>query len=157
AQTLREGTRAAGGVGSRRTRSVLVVAEVALAVLLLVGAGRLLRSFARLLAVDPGFQTACVLSFRVELPRDRYPAPQRVLFFDRLLDRLRGLPGVVAVGAVSEVPMSGNEDIDGFVVEGRPVPKPEEMAVADSRQATPGYFETLGIPLYRGRLFTAGD
>ncbi|HZF10684.1 MAG TPA: ABC transporter permease [Thermoanaerobaculia bacterium] len=158
AQTLREGTRAgAGGVGSRRIRSVLVVAEVALAVLLLVGAGLLLRSFSRLLAVDPGFRTARILSFRIELPPDRYSAPQRALFFDRLLDRLKGLPGLVAAGAVSEVPMSGTEDIDGFIVEGRPAPKPGEMTVADSRQATPGYFETMGIPLRRGRFFHAGD
>jgi predicted permease len=133
-----------------------VVAEVALAVVLLVGAGLLLRSFGHLLSVDPGFKTAHTLSFEIALPEDRYARPQRAIFFDRLRERLRGLPGVTAVGAVSGLPMGG-EDINSVTLEGRPAPTADKPYLADARQATVGYFETMGIPLRRGRLFAATD
>jgi putative ABC transport system permease protein len=155
--SLREGSRGSAGAGrSRRTQRGLVVAEVALAVVLLVGAGLLLRSFGQLLSVNPGFKAAHVLSFEVDLPEDRYTKPQRAAFFDRLLDRLKALPGVTAVGAVSGLPMGG-EDINSLTLEGRPRPTADKPYLADSRQATLGYFETMGIPLRRGRLFAATD
>jgi len=155
--SLREGSRGSAGAGrSRRTQRGLVVAEVALAVLLLVGAGLLLRSFSHLLAVHPGFEAAHALSFEIDLPEDRYTKPQRAAFFARLLDRLSGLPGVTATGAVSGLPMGG-EDINGLTLEGRPAPTPDKPYLADDRQATPGYFNAMGIPLRRGRLFAATD
>lgn len=155
--SLREGSRGSAGAGrSRRTQRGLVVAEVALAVLLLVGAGLLLRSFSHLLAVHPGFEAAHALSFEIDLPDDRYAKPQRAAFFARLLDRLSGLPGVTAAGAVSGLPMGG-EDINGLTLEGRPAPTPDKPYLADDRQATPGYFNAMGIPLRRGRLFAATD
>jgi putative ABC transport system permease protein len=134
----------------------LVVAEVALAVLLLVGAGLLLRSFAQLVAVYPGFTAAHALSLEIDLPEDRYTKPQRAAFFARLLDRLSGLPGVTATGAVSGLPMQG-EDINSLTLEGRPAPTPDKPYLADDRQATPGYFAAMGIPLRQGRLFAATD
>ncbi len=157
ASSLREGSRGSAGSGrSRRTQRGLVVAEVALAVLLLVGAGLLLRSFAQLLAVYPGFNAAHALSLEIDLPDDRYTKPQRAAFFARLLDRVAGLPGVTATGAVSGLPMQG-EDINGLTLEGRPAPTPDKPYLADSRQATPGYIEAMGIPLRQGRLFVATD
>jgi predicted permease len=135
-----------------------VVAEVALAVVLLIGAGLLLRSFARLLEVDPGFRTARAFSFDVDLPPARYPKPARRLFLDRVLDRLQALPGVTAVGAASMLPLSGNGNFDSLLIEGRPLPKPQEMPpLANDIQTTPGYFEAMGIPLQSGRTFTVAD
>jgi putative ABC transport system permease protein len=158
AESLREGTRGgAAAAGSRRTRGALVVAEVALAVLLLIGAGLLLRSFVRVLRVDPGFRAARVLSFEIDLPESRAMAPQRGVFFDRVAERLRALPGVTGAAAVSDLPLSGNENIDGYEIEGRPMAKPTDAVVADFRGILPRYFETMGIPLRRGRLLSAGD
>ncbi len=158
AQSLREGTRAAGGtVRSHRTRSSLVVAEVALAVLLLIGAGLLLRSFVHLLGVDPGFRTARVLSFEVNLPADT-PPPQIVSFFNRAVDRLQALPGVAAAGAISELPLSGVEAVSGILPEGQPVPTdPADVKQADWHKITAGYLQAMQIPLLRGRLLTPGD
>jgi len=160
AALLRSGSRAASGpVASRRTRNGLVVAEVALAAVLLIGAGLLLRSLVSLLAVDPGFRPAGVLSFEVDRPEDPVrEAPRLALLFQRLADRLRALPGAVAVGGVSELPLDGVEVKAGVYIEGRPVPeKPEEVLFADSREIVPGYFAAMGIPLRSGRLLDAGD
>jgi putative ABC transport system permease protein len=157
-ETLREGTRGgAASSGSRRTRGALVVAEVALAVLLLIGAGLLLRSFVRVLSVDPGFRPAHALAFEIDLPQSGITPPQRLLLFDRIAERLRSLPGVSGAAAVSELPLSGNEEIDGFAIEGRPMLKATDMVVADFRAVLPGYFETMGVALRRGRLLNAGD
>ncbi len=158
AEALREGTRAgAGGVGSRRTRGALVMAEVALAVVLLIGAGLLLRSFERILDVDPGFRTAQVLSFQLDQARDQRPGPQLERFFERMNARLQSLPGVVAAGAVSNLPLGGDDDINGYNLEGRPMANPNDFVVADDREILPGYFETMGIPLKRGRYLGASD
>jgi putative ABC transport system permease protein len=158
ASTLRDGTRA-GSVTSRgrRTLRALVVAETAMAVLLAVGAGLLLRSFARLTAVDPGFRPRGVLTAQVTLAGSRYPTARVAAFYVAALERVRALPGVEAAGAVSSLPMSGNESIGGFLVKGMPRPEPGRSPNADRRSATPGYFEALGIPLLRGRLFRDGD
>jgi putative ABC transport system permease protein len=160
AQLLRGGGRAGTGtLGSRRTRNGLVVAEVALAMMLLIGAGLLLRSLVRLLSVDPGFRAAGVLSFEIDRPEDpARQAPRLALLFERLADRLRALPGAAAVGGISQLPLAGVEAKAGVYIEGRPVPeKPEDVLFADSQEIVPGYFETMGIPLLRGRLLDAGD
>jgi predicted permease len=157
---LRGGGRTGTGtVGSRRTRNGLVVAEVALAVVLLVGAGLLLRSLISLLSVDPGFRAAGVLSFEIDRPEDpARQAPRLALLFERMADRLRALPGAAAVGGIAELPLSGAAVKAGVYIEGRPVPeKPEEVLFADSREIVPGTFEAMGIPLRRGRLLDAGD
>ncbi len=157
ASTLRDGTRAGSMTfRGRRTLRGLVVAETAMAVLLAVGAGLLLRSFTRLTAVNPGFRPRGVLTAEVTLPDSSRP-PQIAAFYATALERLRAVPGVEAAGAVSNLPMSGAESLSSFVVEGRPRPEPGQSSSADQRVATPGYFETLGVPLYSGRLFRDGD
>jgi putative ABC transport system permease protein len=156
AAVLRGGSREGAGRTGRRTRSALVVVEVALASLLLIGAGLLLRSFLHLLVVDPGFPAPGAIALSIDLPRNRYPEPRRRLFADRVLDRLRALPGVVAAGAASDLPLSGG-NFYTFLIEGRPLPKMDQMPVAGELRATPGYFEALGLPLLTGRTFTASD
>jgi putative ABC transport system permease protein len=157
-ETLREGTRAGSSTSKGgRTRSALVIVETAVAVLLVVGAGLLIRSFARLTAVDPGFRPQGVLTLRLLLPQGKYEDPERLAFTNKVLEQLRALPGVTGAGMVSNLPMSGEENIEGLIIEGKPRPKPEDIALGDYRQATPGYFETMGVPLVSGRLFTEGD
>ena len=143
--------------GGSRLRSTLVVAEVALAVTLLAGAGLLIRSFSRLAAVDPGFDVRPALTFTLTLPDARYEEPTRqAAFFDQLLPRLEALPGVQQAAAVSALPFNGNFIIS-FEVGGRaPVP-PAQRPAMQIRAATTKYFDLLGIPLKRGRLFTDAD
>ena len=158
AEVLREGGR--GGAGtqrSRRTRGVLVVAEVALAVVLLVGAGLLLRSFVRLLDVDPGFRTAHLLSFEIDLPPDRVPPVQRALLYERVADRLGTMPGVVGASGISDLPLGGDEDINGYEIEGHVIVRQSDYLEADARAVLPAYVDVMGIPLRRGRLLGRGD
>ncbi|HKI01875.1 MAG TPA: ABC transporter permease [Thermoanaerobaculia bacterium] len=159
AESLRDGTRAGSGTSrGGRTRNALVVLETAVAVLLVVGAGLLIRSFARLSAVDPGFRPEGVLSLQVLLPESKYPEDaQQSAFTEAVLEKLQALPGVSAAGMVSNLPMSGEENIEGFVIEGRPKPKPEEQPFADYRRVSTRYFETMGVRRVRGRIFSAGD
>jgi putative ABC transport system permease protein len=155
---LRSGARAGSGA-SRRTRNTLVVAEMALALVLLVGAGLLLRSFIRLLHVEPGFRTAGVLTFQIYRPEDpARQAPQLARLFERIGQRLRELPAAVAAGGISTLPLSGLEEKAGVYVEGWPVPQtPDEVRFAESQEVLPGTFEALGIPLLRGRLLDSRD
>jgi putative ABC transport system permease protein len=159
AGTLRDGTRSGSGASlGRSTRGVLVVMETAFAVLLVVGAGLLVRSFVRLTAVDPGFDPRGVLALDLLLPESKYDSAARLTgFFDGVLERLRALPGVTAVGAVSSLPLRGDENISFVFVEGRPLPEPGKEPLADRRSATAGYFQALGIPLLRGRPFDGRD
>lgn len=159
AATLKEAGR--GALTSRtgsRMRSALVVAEMALAVVLLAGAGLLIRSFTRLAAVDPGFRVDPALTFELSLPASRYEQDERQLqFFDQLMPRLRSIPGVQQAGAVLALPLTGAGVVLSFQVAGRP-PLPSALKpVMKVRVATPEYFSTLGIPLKRGRLFTDAD
>ena len=156
---LQESGRAGGG-GRRahRMRSALVVAEMALAVILLTGSGLLIRSFIELTRVNPGFQPdgamAVRVSFQGELYRTGDPVRRRVVEIE---ERLRALPGVIAVGAGSVLPLGGLGALNDFAVEGAPPPPPnvnQEIAVAS---ATPDYFKAIGAPLVRGRLFTDLD
>jgi len=144
--------------GGARVRGVLVVVEMALAVMLLAGAGLLMRSFVRLQSVNPGFDATRTLSFELSLPRARYAEqPAQVAFFDQLLPRLRALPGVRASEAVTMLPLTASNFNISFEIVGRP---PVPLALQPSmevRVATPGYFGAMAIPITRGRGFTDGD
>jgi putative ABC transport system permease protein len=161
AASLKEGGRGAVGVrGSARTRGALVVAELALALMLLVGAGLLMRSFMRLQAVDPGFRPDHALTFELTFPDARYGDDNEdriVSFFDELMPRLRALPGATNVGAVMGLPLSGMAFDISFEVLGRPPVPPQDRPSMQIRVATPSYFPAIGIPLKRGRLFTEDD
>jgi putative ABC transport system permease protein len=156
-QVLKEG----GGrttTGGRRLRSLLIVAEVSLAFLLLVGAGLLTGSFVSLLNVKVGFDTERLLTFVVSLPAARASqTPQRVGFYQQLQTRLAGLPEVEAVGIVSSLPLSGHNNGTSVIVEGRPLPPGEQAPHIGWQSAAAGYFKTIGIPVLRGRDFTAAD
>jgi len=152
---LNEETR--GGSG-RRTGYLLVTAELALAFTVLVGAGLLVRSFARVAAVDPGFGIEDRLTLRVALPVVRYrDSPQRAAFYARLFERLAAVPGVRAAGAVSELPLGTMGNMGTFDIEGRPTPRGGDQPHADWRSASPRYFNAMGIALVAGRVFDERD
>ena len=152
-ESLKEGRQGTGGgLRGRRTRRALVVAEVALALVLLVGAGLLLKSLARVLAVEPGFDPQRSLAVSVALSGERYEEPGRVLaFYDALLERVRGLPGVESAGAVSTVLLGELARSAGISVEGKPAPPPEQRIEVTIDAVTPGVFRALGTPLLAGR------
>jgi putative ABC transport system permease protein len=158
ARALKEGGTVAGaGRERRRLTNALVVSEMALALVLLVGAGLLVKSFWRLSHVDPGFDPRNVLTFQVSLPGTRYgEAPKQLQFYREAVDRLSTLPGVDVVGAISWAPMGLGSATD-FTVVGRPAPALGESPVADVRMVTPGAFAAMGVPLRRGRLIAATD
>jgi len=145
--------------GTRRhTGHVLVVAELALAFAVLVGAGLLTKSFARVMAVDPGFGVDHRLTVRVSLPLARYPAaPQRIAFYAQLFDRLSALPGVRGAGGVSELPLSDMRNMGTFEIEGRFLPPGADLPHADWRSASPGYFKAMNVGLVDGRVFEDRD
>ncbi|HUD71332.1 MAG TPA: ABC transporter permease [Dongiaceae bacterium] len=157
-EALREGGRGlVGGRRQARARGLLVVAQIALSLVLLVAAGLLLRSFARLQSVSPGFDTDNVLAIHLSLPQSRYPDRAAISrFTEALQGRLETLPGVEAVGCVSLLPLSGWGSAVPFTIEGRDAPAGEEM-VTEYRLASPGYFSALGIPRVAGRGFDAHD
>jgi len=153
---LKEGRGTTASGSHQRLRGALVVLETAGGLVLLVVAGLLLRSFHRLLSVDPGLNPRNVLTLTFDLPETKYNDQQQMDFYTQMLSRVRHLPGVVSAGAVSPLPLSGNNAIITFQVEGHPVPKSEEPA-ADIEVVSPGFFNTLNIPLLRGRDFTERD
>ena len=158
AQALREGSRGLLGGRGHRLRGSLVVGQIALAMMLLAGAGLLVRSFARLRAVDPGFRRESALTFRISLPETAYAEDsRRTWFHDELQGRLGALPGVLSVGGVTGLPLSGVQFDISFEVEGRPPLPPAQQPSMETRVATPGYFATMGIPVGRGRGFEAAD
>ncbi|MEY2563629.1 MAG: putative transport system permease protein [Verrucomicrobiota bacterium] len=162
------------GARQTRARNLLIVAQVALTLMLLVGAGLLGRSFQRLLTVDPGFRAESIVAMTVLLPQPEEPAAMRTLaqFYHRLFERLETLPGVTSVGGTSALPMSG-KGANGTFLEIRSgqapatmqefsrqmdaLPPAERARDADYRAASAGYFTAMGIPLIRGRLFQEGD
>ena len=134
-----------------------MVGQIALAMVLLAGSGLLIRSFSLLRRVDPGFDARSALTFRVSLPDSAYADDaRRNSFHDALDGRLRALPGVRAVGAVSGLPLTGNTFVISFTVDGRPEPPPAQQPSLDVAIATAGYFRAMGIELVRGRGFTRG-
>ncbi len=157
-ESLKEGGRSAtAGLFRHRFRNVLVVTEIALALVLLVGAGLLIRSFVRLLNVNPGFTTDKILALQVFI-WDEIPEPEKRLpFFDQAFERIAAVPGVESVGGVSSLPFFRYEMPTTFTVEGRPSPAPGQELSAYRGMATPDYFRTLGIPLRQGRFFTRFD
>jgi putative ABC transport system permease protein len=159
AGALKEGGRAvAGGRRGILARNLLVIGEVALALMLLVGAGLLIQSFARLQSVDPGFKPRGVITAQVSLPEARYPDdPRQAAFFQQALERIRSLPGVLHAAAIYPLPLSSGRFLLSFVVAGRPVPKPGEEQSAHIRFISPDYFRTMEIPLLKGRSFTEQD
>jgi putative ABC transport system permease protein len=157
-EALKEGTKSASSAGSRpRLRGALVVAEVALSLVLLIGAGLMIRSFVGMLGDDIGFNPHSVLSFRLWLPEEKYSESQRRGFYDQLIKRLESQPGVVAAGAISILPMSNNGEGYIFEIVGRPPFEKGKEPGGDYRVVTPGYFDAIGMSLRRGRGFTAGD
>jgi len=156
---LAEGGRALSGARSAaRTRNALVLAEVALASVLLVGAALLLRSFVGLTRVDPGVSVDGILTARVTLPRSRYDDPARqVAFADALLDRARALPGVASAALGSAAPVDDAVPYWAIALAGVEQPPPDVVQDAVVYRASPEYFHTFGLPLIRGRLFEAAD
>ncbi|HEX5965404.1 MAG TPA: ABC transporter permease [Pyrinomonadaceae bacterium] len=156
--TLKEGGRSSEAAFRNRTRSLLVVFESALAVVLLIGAGLLVRSLIALENTNPGFEADNVLTMRVDLSRGKYDTPEKsAAFFQELEQRLSSLPGVQTVGMINGLPLSGTRNDTPFVVEGRPAVKPDEEITADFRSVNHNYFQALQIPLLRGRNFTEQD
>jgi predicted permease len=155
---LRESGRAnTAGVARHRARRLLVGAEVALAVVLAVGAGLMLRSFARLLAIDPGFRADRVLTLRLATPAAYYPEDADVgRFYGDVLARVRALPGVQSAGLIRVLPIDQEIGDSCVMVEGY-TPPPGECTPADWQAASDGYFETLGLRLVEGRFIEAGD
>ncbi len=155
---LKEGGRSMAGSSSRHTRHLLVVSELALAVLLLAGAGLTIKSFIRLLNVDPGFDPQNVLTARINLPQSKYPQHQQIdAFYKQLLERVEAAPGVETAGTVTVLPLSGMNSNASFEIEGRPRASDEVAQNADYRMVSLNYFRALGIPLLEGRYFAATD
>jgi putative ABC transport system permease protein len=140
-----------------RTRQTLVVVEVALSLVLLVGAGLMIRSFQILRQVNPGFDSHGVLTATAAIGRAKFTQPQELSFFDRVLERLRGLPGVTSAGAIDNIPLGMNGSHQPIAVEGQPVVPMSEQPEVDVSVITPGYMSTLEIPLLRGRDFDNRD
>jgi putative ABC transport system permease protein len=162
--TLKEAAgRSESAGGSHRIRGFLLASEVALAVLLSVSACLLLRSFMRVMEVNPGVLTANILTMNLSLPEVKYNTPlKRATFYKDLIERIDTLPGVHSAGAVGFLPLrvsilSFRIWVNSFTIEGRPPVPPDQQPQADYRTATPGYFTTMGIALRRGRLFDLHD
>ena len=158
-ETLKLGAPGASGFSRQRARSLLVVSEVALAMLLLAGAGLFLRSFYRLSQVNPGFEPAQVLTADLALPFARYDTnAKRAAFYQELVPRLAALPGVQSVGIVSDLPLSGMNADRSYTHDGIPPDQQRGSPPnADYRHCSPQYFNAIGIPLLRGRAFTEQD
>jgi predicted permease len=146
------------GKRPRRLRNILVICETAFSLLLVAGAGLLIRSFAEILKVDPGFRPDGVLTMRVALPDATYSKPEQIrAFYSSFLDRVQRLPGVHSVGAVSALPLSGQGGSGTMTIDTQSVPIENTTPEVDIRVATPDYFKAMGISLVRGRYFEPRD
>jgi len=156
-ESLKEGGRS-GATGARgnRVRNLLIVSEVALALMLLIGAGLLARSFLRLQRANPGFNAEHVLALKISLPSAKYSEPQEAMFFKQLLARVKTLPGVADAGIVWPLPLGGDQMEISFEVAERPVAEGERPS-SEYRSISPDYFHTMSIPLLKGRDFTTRD
>ena len=155
---IKDGMRGSLNPGRRRISSMLVVAEVALAVVLLVGGGLMLKSFVQLLRVNPGFEPNQVLRLDLALPDAKYREPQQqVAFYKELIGRIGSLPGVESVGATTQTPLSPGDNWIAFAIEGRPDPPQGQQQQAAARTVSDDYFRAMQIPLRKGRFFNSGD
>ena len=155
-ETLKEAGRSlAGGVRSHRLRGVLVIVEIALALVLLVGAGLLIRSFQRLQSVDTGFNSQNLMTMRVALPGRRYTQdPQRINFFTEAVAQMQRLPGVESAGVINFLPFAGPGAGTGFEIQGQPKPLPGQVPTTGVCVADQNFFQAMQISLKRGRMFT---
>jgi putative ABC transport system permease protein len=155
---IKEGGKGTGEGGSRqRLRSLLVVSEIALSLVLLIGAGLLIKSFWRLIEVDPGFNPENTLTMAISLPTSRYAETARqVAFFEQAVERVSSLPGVEAAGVTTDIPLFGGNST-GFNVEGHPPYAPGQRPLVEYRSISPGYFRAMGITLLKGRTFSEQD
>ena len=159
-ESLKEGGRISPSSGSgRRLRNLLTIAEVAFSMILLIGAGLLIRSFVGLLQVNPGFETRNILTVSLDLPRYSYPEPtKQAAFYTQLMEHIKALPGVTAVGATNDLPPTKGSHSSGVSIEGQPPIDGSSAALAvQQRLATPDYFRVMGIPLISGRPFSEAD
>ena len=156
--SLKSGTRTGGGgEGKGRVRNALIMAEVALALVLLISAGLLIQSFARLGSVQPGLRTDRLLTARISLPEVAYPKNENITaFLDQFLARIRALPGVESASAIVPLPLSGSNMVTTFDVEERPLPDGQRPG-APVRMIATDYFKTMGIPVRQGRVFDEKD
>ena len=158
-EALKEGSRGlAGGRVSNRVRSVMVVSEVALSLVLLIGSGLMIKSLVSLLTVNPGFNADQTVTMNIALLGSRYPtATKQIPFFQEVTNRVGALAGVQSVGLISSAPLSGGVYAGGFSIEGRAATSETDDFVADRRMISPEYFNALAIPLLKGRAFTERD
>ncbi|MFH1572917.1 MAG: ABC transporter permease, partial [Acidobacteriota bacterium] len=154
---LKEGGRSSGGSARQRLRSVLVVSEIALCMILLIGAGLMVRSFLRLQRADPGFRPARVLSINLSMPFGRYPSQDKLLhFLEKLASRIEALPGAESVGGVFPLPLSGRFWTAEYAFDDESEQRWGTLS-ADQHSVTPGYFEAVAARLHEGRFFTWAD
>jgi putative ABC transport system permease protein len=158
-QVLKEGGRTSTtGSGSHRLRGLLVISEIALALVLLSGAGLMINSFMRLQKIDPGFDAQNVLTMQISLPRSRYPeAEKQKAFFQQILQRAEALPAVTSASMTYPLPLSREYAIRTFTIEGLPIPDPKDRPDADYNMVSPGHFRTAGIRMLSGRDFSEDD
>lgn len=157
-EIIKDSARGMTGFGTRRTLGALVTLEFALSLVLLAGAGLMIKSFAYLLELNPGFDPHQVTTASIWLSGAKYSGEQRqAAFFKEAVERIASLPGVESVGATSGLPLSGAENAGSFTIEGKPLPRGTDSPVVDRRVVTPNYFPTMGIPVVRGRDFNEAD
>jgi putative ABC transport system permease protein len=158
-QVLKEsGKQTTAGSLRKSLRGFLVASEIALALVVLIGAGLLINSFLRIQAVNPGFKPDNLLTLQINLPRSKYKDQQKqAIFFQQAVERIRSISGIEQVSITSELPFSGSRSSSSFDIEGRPSDRPDDGNNADRRVVTPNYFATMGIPLVDGRDFTDFD
>jgi predicted permease len=156
-ESLKQNNRSASGIQTR-LRSGLAVAQIAIAIILLIGAGLMVKSFWELMHVAPGFRSENILTARLSVPRSRYPDNRRIAALEEdVQESLRARPGVQSAGFATYLPLGGSENGWSFVIEGRPPLPVGTYNMAQYRPVSAGYFEAIGIPLLRGRSFTSAD
>jgi len=155
--TLRESARGAVGGYGARARSMLTVAEVAFAMILLVGAGLMVRTLGSLITAERGFRTENVVAFHVAFLNERYPGAAKQIILERILQRLRAIPGVTLAGGSTSLPPSRMQQATGYIVEGDPPAQPGREPQAIYVPASPQFLPAIGVPLLEGRQFSAGD
>ena len=157
-KVLKETARGSAGIARRQIRNLLVIGEVALALFLLVASVLIVRSFIRLADANPGFDVRNVLAMQISLPPSKYAEDwRRRAFAQQLIERVKALPGVESAAEVTPLPLSGDGRQAPFIIEGAPVVASNQIPFADLASVSPGYFETMGIKLLRGRYFTGQD